>query len=520
MNRSRSFRHAAITLGAAATMLAAAEARAETLMQALVQAYQTNPRILAARDLLRATDEQIAQAISLLRPTVTATLNAGAATGRTIDEGSEPATRTGSRTVPRSAALTLSQPVWRGGREYAEIRRAESVIKGQRARLHSTEQDVFFEVVTAYMNVVRDEAIVRLRQNNVAVLMRQLQAVRDRFNVGEVTRTDVAQAEASVARAQAQRELAVGNFETSKANYTNLVGRPPVRLVEPRPPAFLPAQFAFALATAKSTNPTLIAATWDEYAARHNVRSIIGELLPQISINGSLSRSWDPGSQPDRRSDSASLTLQMTVPLYESGATYSRARAAKQTVFQRGNDLAQARRSVEEAATRAWQTLQAARASVRAFEAEGRANAVALEGVRQENQAGLRTVLDVLDAEQRLLDSQVNLVSARRDVVVASYQLAQAMGKLTAMDLRLPVLIYDATAYYRAIKYLPAGLGPSTGAPPPKPAPTLPPQGPTAGVTSSASPTRPPEPTSPPGGRTTLTAPPMERLPTPQAPER
>jgi hypothetical protein len=228
---------------------------------------------------------------------------------------------------------------------------------------------------------------------------------------------------------------------------------------------------------------------------------------------------------PDRRSDSASLTLQMTVPLYESGATHSRARAAKQTVFQRGNDLAQARRTVEEAATRAWQTLQAARASVRAFEAEGRANAVALEGVRQENQAGLRTVLDVLDAEQRLLDSQVNLVSARRDVIVASYQLAQAMGKLTAIDLQLPVLIYDATAYYRAIKYLPAGIGPSTGAPPPKPGVPEPPTGPNAGLTSSATPRQgttedPPAP-KPGLAATPATAAPLPApLPAPRAPEK
>ncbi len=466
MHRSRPLRHAAIGLGAAAALFAAADARAETLTQALVLAYQSNPRILAARDLLRSVDEQVAQAISLLRPTATATISGGLATGETRIED---VSRTGSRTRPASASVTLSQPLYRGGREYAEIKRAENTIRAQRARLHSTEQDVFFEVVTAYMNVVRDEAIVRLRQNNVAVLQRQLQAVRDRFNVGEVTRTDVAQAEASVARAQAQRELAAGNFESSKANYANLVGRIPQRLAEPRPPAFLPAQLELALGTAKSTNPTIIAATYDEFAARHTVRSITGELLPQVFLNGSLSRSLDPGSIPGTRSDGASLTVSVTVPLYESGSVYSRVRAAKQTVFQRGNDLAQARRSVEEAATRAWQTLQAARASVRAFEAEGRANAVALEGVRQENQAGLRTVLDVLDAEQRLLDSQVNLVSARRDMIVASYQLAQAMGRLTAVDLRLPVLIYDTTAYYRAIKYLPAGIGPSTGAPPPKP---------------------------------------------------
>ena len=474
MHRTRPFRRAAAALSAA-VLIIPAQAGAETLTQALVQAYQSNPRILAARDLLRSVDEQVAQAISLLRPTATATFNGGFSTSRSVVED---VSRSGNRSRPASASLTLTQPIWRGGREYAEIRRAEATIKSQRARLHNTEQDVFFEVVTAYMNVVRDEAIVRLRANNVGVLQRQLQAVRDRFNVGEVTRTDVAQAEAAVAGAEAQRVLAIGNLESSRANYTSLVGRPPQRLTEPRPPAFLPAAFGFALASAKSTNPAIIAATYDEFAARHGVRSITGELLPQISVNGSLSRGYDSTS-PTTQIDRAQVTLNLTVPLYESGSVYSRVRAAKQTVFQRGNDLAQARRSVEELVTRAWQTLQAARAGVRSFQAQSRANGVALEGVRQENQAGLRTVLDVLNAQQILLDSQVSLVSARRDMIVASYQVAQAMGKLTARDLRLPVLIYDATAYYRAIKYLPFGLGPSTGAPPPKP-----------GATSSTAPRR------------------------------
>ncbi len=465
MYRSRLY-SAAVALSAGAALFAAAEVRAESLTQAFVQAYQSNPQILAARDALRVVDEQVAQAISLLRPTATATFTGGFATSRnTIEDVS----RTGSRTRPASASLTLSQPIWRGGKEYAEIKRAEATIKAQRARLLDTEQSIFFQVVTAYGNVVRDEAILRLRINNVGVLQRQLQAVRDRFNVGEVTRTDVAQAEAAVAGAEAQRVLAQGNLENSRANYTNLVGTPPQRLVEPRPPIFLPANFALVLTTAKTQNPTIIAATYDEFAARHSVRSVVGELLPQISLNGSVARSLDPGALPNTRNDSASLTVSVTVPLYESGSVYSRVRAAKQTVFQRGNDLATARRAIEQSATQAWQTLQAARASVRSFESQSRANAVALEGVRQENQAGLRTVLDVLTAQQTLLDSQVSLVSARRDVIVASYQVVQAMGRLTAVDLRLPVLVYDATAYYRAIKYLPFGTGPSTGAPPPKP---------------------------------------------------
>ncbi len=468
MHRSRPFRRAAAVLGAAA-LLAPAQAGAETLNQALALAYQSNPQILAARDALRAVDEQIAQAISLLRPTATATFTGGFATSRT---NIEDVSRNGSRTRPASASLTLTQPLWRGGKEYAEIRRAEATIKAQRARLHNTEQDIFNQVVTAYMDVVRAEATLRLRINNVGVLRRQLQAVQDRFNVGEVTRTDVAQAQAAVAGAEAARVQAQGELESFRAVYTNLVGRPPVRLVEPRPPIFLPRQMATVLTTAKSQHPAIIAATYDEFAARHNVRSIIGELLPQISLNGSLSRSYDPGSNPNTRNDSASLTVSVTVPLYESGSVYSRARAAKQTVFQRGNDLATARRLIEQQATQAWQNLQAARAAVASFQAQVRANGVALEGVRQENQAGLRTVLDVLTAQQTLLDSQVNLVRARRDVIVTSYQVVQAMGRLTAADLRLPVTIYDATAYYRAIKYLPFGLGPSTGRPPAQPGAT------------------------------------------------
>ncbi len=457
----------------------AQSARAETLQQALMLAYQSNPRILAARDRLRATDEQIAQAISLFRPSVTLTVSGGLSTTRTAinrrDRSATAALTTtqqgvsGTRTNPSGTSLTVTQPLFRGGREYAEVRRAESVIRAERARLHTAEQDVFIEIVRAYMNVVRDEAILRLRINNVTVLQRQLQAVRDRFNVGEVTRTDVAQAEAAVARAEAARVLAQANLDNSRANYTNLVGKRPERLSDPRVTFPLPAQLPFALDIARRVNPTIVAAFYEEYAARNSVDSITGELLPQINLNGTVSQSFDQ-STPDSRTNAASLVATVTIPLYEAGATYSRARAAKQTVFQRANDLAQARRTTEEAVTRAWDNLQAARSSVRAFEAEVRANGIALEGVRQENRAGLRTVLDVLDAEQRFLDSQVNLTSARRDVTVNMHELIAAMGQLTAMDLRLPVPIYDASAYYRAIKYLPFGLGPSTGRPPASPA--------------------------------------------------
>ena len=310
MKRGRQIRHAAVAFGAL-SVFGAAPAGAETLFQALAHAYQNNPVILASRDQLRVVDEQIAQAISLLRPTLTLNVSTGYDTLTTRINN---VTRTGDRSGLTSTSLVLSQPIYRGGREYAEIRRADATIRAQRARLHNTEQDVFFQVVTAYNNVLRDEAIVRLRTNNVGVLNRQLQAVRDRFNVGEVTRTDVAQAEAAVAGADAQRVLAIGNLESSRANYTNLVGHPPTRLVLPNTPAFLPAQFGLALNSAKDANPTIVAATFDEYAARHSVRSVIGELLPQVSVNGTLSRSYD-STTPSTFINRAQVTLKLTVPL-------------------------------------------------------------------------------------------------------------------------------------------------------------------------------------------------------------
>jgi outer membrane protein len=467
MSRPRPNR-SVLAAAALAAVLAAAPsgARAATLIEVLVEAYNSNPRIAAARAALKAVDEQAAQAVSLFRPTFTGT----ATVGRTVS-GTENR-RTGSshnRLTPASLSLTVSQPLFRGGREYAEWNRAHNAIRAQRARLFDTEQTVLLEVVTAYMNVVRDEAILRLRASNLAVLQRQLQATRDRFAVGEVTRTDVAQSEASVARADAQRIQAQGNLEASRAAYLSLVGRPPMRLVEPRTtPVILPANRQLVIDTATRNAPALLAAYFDAAAARDTVESVTGELLPTLTLSGTFSRTYDSSTR-DTRTDSAGVLLTLTVPLYESGSVYSRVRAAKQTVWQRLNELAQARRAATEAAIRAWEALATARASARAFESEARANAIALEGVRQENRNGLRTILDVLDAEQRLLDSNVNLISARRDVIVATYQVAAAMGRMTALDLKLPVKPYDVEAYYRAVRFLPFGTGPALPARPGNP---------------------------------------------------
>ncbi len=426
----------------------------ETLVEALTLAYANNPRLLAQRAQLRSVDEQVPQALSGYRPTSDITLEAGKSNTRS-EGGFSP---TKANRSPRSASIGVSQPIFRGFRTLFDTRRAKAAIMQERARLVSVEQDVLFDAVSAYMNVVRDQAVLGLNVKNEQVLRRQLQATRDRFEVGEVTRTDVSQAEARLAQAQATRVQAEGTLQISRANYRRVVGKLPAKLNRPTKIIRIPVNQKIVVENASRGAPDLVAARFAETAARHTVDVITGELLPTISLNGSLTRSVGVSSRKNRTS-AGEITAQIVIPLYQAGLPSSRVRQAKQTVSQRYQEIIDARRIAIEAATQAWHNLQTALAQVRAFDVAVKANTTALDGVRQEAAAGLRTVLDVLDAEQELLDSRVNLVRAQRDVVVTSYNVWRSMGVLTAGNLKLPVQIYDATRHFRRIKYLPWGLG-------------------------------------------------------------
>jgi len=427
-----------------------------TLEEALVAAYQNNPRLLAARAELRAVDESVPQALSNWRPNVTGNVEAGKS--RVESRGT---TLTGAENrTPRSADITVQQPLFRGFRTLNETKQAEHQVRAQRALLLATEQQVLLDGVTVYMGVVRDKAVLELNVSNVQVLQSQLQATRDRFSVGEVTRTDVAQAEARLSRAQADRVRAEGDLDTSRAAYLNVIGEVARSVTEPQALTALPAALEEVQALATEQDPELVAAKFVERAARDNVDVVGGELLPSVNLNGTVSRAWDTNAR-DGRSDVDSVVARLTVPLYQSGAVTSRLRQAKQVVSQRRLEIAVARRNALEDATSAWEVLQTSRAQVRAFSAEAEANRIALEGVRQEANAGLRTVLDILDAEQELLDSQVNLVRARRDEIVAGYALLTTIGRLTAMDIGLPVEVYDATGHYDEVRNKPWGLGES-----------------------------------------------------------
>lgn len=425
---------------------------AETLKEALALAYDNNPRLLSSRAELRATDEFVPQALSGWRPTVTVDGQVGREWEDSSVAGSDDLT-------PRAANLGVTQPLYRGGRTVAGTRQAENQVLAQREVLESVEQDVLFEAVVAFMDVLRDEAVLRLNINNEQVLQRQLEAARDRFEVGEITRTDVAQAESRLSGANSGRIAAEGQLTTSRAIYRQVIGQMPGSLVRPGPAEDLPATEDEAIASSDS-NPNVQAAVYIERAAREGVDVVFGELLPEVSLRGDLTTGEDI-SQSGVQSDSAAILAQVVIPLYEAGATHSRVREAKERVSQRRQDIETQRRFAAQDATTAWRALETARSQIAAFESQVRAAEIALEGVQQEAAVGSRTVLDILDAEQELLDARVSLVRALRDEVVASYQLLAAVGRLTAADLDLPVEIYDVEEHYEEVRDKWWGVGPS-----------------------------------------------------------
>jgi TolC family type I secretion outer membrane protein len=435
---------------------------AQTLEEALAQAYSSNPNLLAQRAALRAVDEGVPAALSGWRPTITLDANVGtryqsneaAATGRTNSEN----------TTPANAGLNLSQPVWRGGATTAETEAAEDRVFAGRATLIDSEQQVLVAAATTYMNVVRDQSVVELNIKNEQVLERQLQATRDRFEVGEVTRTDVSQAEARLADAAASRIEVEGLLEISRASYESLVGSVPGMLTFPdRSRAILlPQSDVAARELALQQNPSIQRAGFDERAALHDISAAGASLLPQISVDGNLQRSWDPNTF-FAESDNASLFANVTIPLYQSGAEFARIRELREIAVQRRRELDAVYRDVIETVEGNWERLETAQARIRAFKSSVTANEIALDGVQQEAAVGARTVLDVLDAEQELFDARVSLVRAQASEVIAAFELLSVVGGMTARNLSLPATIYDPVDHYQEVRDKWIGFGSDYG---------------------------------------------------------
>ncbi len=413
-------------------------ARADNLTDALTTAYMNNPTLEAARASQRATDETVNQALSGWRPTIVGT----GSIARTESE------RTGSfldasTTKPKSLGISIQQPVFRSFQTVNGTKEARKNAEAGRAQLANIEQQVLLAVVQAYADVIRDISFLEFTTNNVIALQRQLQASEDRFSVGEITRTDVAQSRARLSRAESEKINAEAILTASRAAYRRVVGDEPGTLDRELDLPTLPNSEESAYELALQNHPVILAARATEAAADYAVKKQYGGLGPEVTVGASYTKSWDtflPGDQTTAKTIQANLR----VPIYQAGVQASVVRQAKQRRSQFRMESIAAEREVSELVRNAWESFREATARITSTLSQLEANEIALEGVRQEADVGSRTILDVLDAEQELLDARVNNARAVRDRTVAAYNLLATVGMLNARDLGLSATYYDA----------------------------------------------------------------------------
>ena len=430
--------------GAAALIITGA-GQAETLRDALVQTYQTNPTIMGQRAQVRSLDEDVAAARAQTRPRLTGVagvnqnlIRSGAAPGRSVNAG-----------------VDVSYPLFTGGRLRNAIRAADERVLAGRANLRATEGDIFTEAVAAYMDVIRDRSIVTLNRNQVRVLETNLQATRDRFEVGDLTRTDVAQSEARLALAQSQLATAEGRLEGSEENYRRVIGDLPDELAPPDPLPPLPRTPDEAVDIALANNSDLQAIAAQIRAAGRDVSIARSDRLPTVSALSSGDAINYLGTSPTGLGNSAttaSVGVSAQIPIYQGGLVGARVRRAQSVQSQFLERGVEVERLVVANTRAAFASYQAAQEAIESNQVAVNANTLALEGTRAEQTVGTRNVLDVLNAEQELLQSQVALVTARRDAYVAGFQLLNAMGRAEAEDLNLDGgALYDPVTNYNRV---------------------------------------------------------------------
>lgn len=428
---------------------------ADSLQEALAEAYRSNPSLTGARAGLRALDEGVPQAKALGRPKL------GVGTG--IAQSFSDANLQDKRTTALSVGPTISLPIYQGGRVGASVQAAEKRIEAGRENLRATEAQTFVDVVAAYLEVIRAQRVVDLNDNQVRVLDTNLRATKDRFEVGDLTRTDVAQSEARLAGAQSALTAAQGQLTVARENYLRVVGKEPANLEPPPPLPGLPQNAEAAVELALASNPDLLAAKAGERAAGYDVRAARAGQLPTLSAAASASYNDYLGSYnrpsgafgvtSEQRQTSGQVGLNANIPLYQGGAVASRIRQARAEQSQAMEQTVLIERSVVNQARASYANLATARAVKLSSETAVSANRLALEGVRAENTVGTRDILDVLNAEQELLNSEVTLVTAERDEYVAGFALLAVAGQAEARDLGLAGgALYDPVVNYRQVR--------------------------------------------------------------------
>jgi outer membrane protein len=451
-----------VVTGAAAAVLLMAcvgptPALADTIEAALVRAYQNNPQLNAQRASVRATDENVPQALSGYRPRVALTASAGYQyTDTNTTAGGSPTaivrTEIHGTNAPRSAGLTISQTLFNGQQTANRTRGAESQVSGSREALRVLEQTVLLAGATIYMDYLRDAAIVEVQRSNTRVLEQTLKQTRDRFNVGEVTRTDVAQSEAQLAAGKTQQLTAESNLNTTRSNFRRIIGNEPENLAPGSPvDRYLPGTLPSAVDLSLVENPNVTAAMFGIDVNYLQVKVNEGALLPTVTFQASVQQSYEQ-TLTIFRSFGASAIAQLSVPVYQGGAEYSLIRQSKETLAQQRLVLEQTRDQTRANVVTAWGQLVAGRAQVASAQSQVTASEIALNGVREEAKAGQRTTLDVLNAQQALVNARVALVTAQHDRVVASYAVLNAVGRLSPVVLNLATTVYDPSVHYHQVR--------------------------------------------------------------------
>jgi outer membrane protein len=436
--------------GSLIAALMGSTASADTLRDALVSAYNSNPTLSAQRQTLEATDATVAIARAAGRPQVSATVGLN----RSITQSG--VLQSGGKGPTITVGAQISYPLFNGGSVRNQVRAAETRVQAGRATVSAVEGDIFTQAVSAYMDVIRDRAIVELNQNNVKVLQTNLEATRDRFQIGDLTRTDVAQSEARLQLGRADLATAQGNAAASEATYRQIIGRPPGDLAPPPPLPPLPANADEAVRIALANNPDLFSITRQEIAAGYDVNVARASRLPTLSAQAGADYANNlGGNAPSGFPNSGTQTtigLGATVPIFQGGLPAARIRQAQAQQGQLREQVVETERAVVQTTRAAFANYQAAQEAIQAETVAVQANQLALEGNRAEQSVGTRTIIEVLNAEQDLLNSQVALVSAKRDAYVAGFQLLNAMGQAQAQDLGLDGgPLYDPLGNYRHV---------------------------------------------------------------------
>jgi outer membrane protein len=438
-------------LGTALLVANPSPASSESMAAALAAAYSDNPDLNSARAQLRAIDEDVPIALSGYRPTVSATIDLGTQTTRQQYPGTAMSDWS-KGVVPRAYTISVEQPIFVGFRTQNGVKMAQSSVKAAREQLKVVEAEVLLDAVTAFMDVIRTQVVVNLTTQNIAFLREQLRAAEDRLRVGEGTSTDVAQTNAQLQEGMWDYAQAVADLNSAIATYIQVIGHRPDTLggyngIE----RSLPKSLDEGLDEALANHPSIVAALYNIDIAAYNVRIAEGATLPTLSLSGSLSRKEDQGTH-DTTSDTAAITGRLSVPIYQGGEAAASVRQYKETLGQRRIDLDATRAEVRQAFVSAWGQLDAAKAQVTSATAQVEAQQLVLSGMIEERRVGQRTTLDVLDAQQDLLEARVALVDAQYQQVVDAYTLLSVYGKLDAKMLGLAVNIYDPAAHLNAVR--------------------------------------------------------------------